>query len=238
MMATAAVEIAGVSVKRGKHLALSSIDLQLAKGKITGLLGPSGAGKTSLMRAVVGIQQGVRGKITVLGQPAGSRKLKHQLAYGTQDSSVFRDLTVLENVRYAAKILGVEPGKADAVIQRVGLAEQAKQLVESLSGGQRSRVSLAVALVGDPELIILDEPTVGLDPVLRQELWALFRSIAAEGRTLVISSHVMDEAEKCDDVVLLRMGQVLYYGPLAQLLEQTGAMDAEEAFIRSIGGAN
>lgn len=231
-----AVEFAGVSVSRGKKPVVRSVDLQIATGKITGLLGPSGAGKTTLLRTIVGIQANVTGSIRVLGEKADSAKLRQTVRYGTQDSSVFADLSVQANLEYAAKLLGLDKSSAIDAISKVGLEGQARQLVRNLSGGQRGRVSLAISLLGKPELILLDEPTVGLDPVLRAELWQLFRELANQGSTLVVSSHVMDEAERCDELVLMRDGSVIYSGDLESLLRETGQPNAELAFISSIKG--
>lgn len=228
------VEMSDVRVKRGSSEVLSGVDLRIPKGVITGLLGPSGAGKTTLLRTIIGIQANVTGSVSVLGKEPGSSSLKHKVRYGTQDSSVFADLTVLANLKYAAKLLNAPRESAETVVEQVGLAKQANQLVRSLSGGQRSRVSLAISLLGNPELILLDEPTVGLDPVLRADLWGLFHDLVLEGTTLVVSSHVMDEAERCDELVLMREGSVIYNGSLPKLLEDTGQENAEQAFISSV----
>ena len=228
------IEMSDVGVKRGSSKVLNGVDLRIRKGVITGLLGPSGAGKTTLLRSIAGIQANVTGSISVLGEEPGSSSLKHKVRYGTQDSSVFADLTVLANLEYAAKLLNAPRESAKVVVEQVGLSKQTNQLVRSLSGGQRSRVSLAISLLGNPELILLDEPTVGLDPVLRAELWELFHDLVRQGTTLVVSSHVMDEAERCDDLVLMREGSVIYSGSLPRLLEDTGQSNAEQAFIASV----
>lgn len=229
-----AISLRELKVTRGKKLVLDGISIEIPAGSITGLLGPSGSGKTTLLRAIVGVQKNVEGHIEALGQEGGSPSLRHSIAYATQDSSVFENLNVSDNLAYAARILGVAKDRATAAIDRVGLTPFAKQKVSSLSGGQRSRVSLAIALVGDPEVLVLDEPTVGLDPVLRLELWELFRSIADEGKTILISSHVMDEASRCDQLVLMRAGRVLAFDTLKKLLEQADATTAEEAFIHFV----
>lgn len=231
---TAAISLKELKVTRGKKLVLDGISMEIPSGSITGLLGPSGSGKTTLLRAIVGVQKNVEGQIEALGQHGGSPILRHSIAYATQDSSVFKDLSVRDNLTYAARILGVEKDKVIEAIERVGLTPFAKQKVSSLSGGQRSRVSLAIALVGDPQVLVLDEPTVGLDPVLRLELWELFRSIADGGKTILVSSHVMDEASRCDQLVLMRAGKVLAFDTLENLLEQADAATAEEAFIHFV----
>ncbi len=231
---TAAVVIRGLRVKRGKTVVFDGLDLDLPGGLITGLLGPSGGGKTTLMRSIVGVQKTHGGTVEVLGEPAGSRALRYRVAYDTQAASVYDDLTVEQNLRYFARVLGVDRDDVQRVVDEVGLAPQAKQLVSSLSGGQRGRVSLATAMLGAPELLVLDEPTVGLDPVLRESLWQVFRGLASRGATLLVSSHVMDEALRCDQVVLVHGGRVLAHTTADRLLADTGASDPDTAFLRLI----
>jgi ABC-2 type transport system ATP-binding protein len=226
-----AVECEGLRVIRGSREVLPGITVSIASGRITGLLGPSGSGKTTLIRAIVGVQQVADGSVTVLGRPAGSAALRHRVAYVTQDASVYSDLTVRQNVHYFARVLGAPNGDVDRVIEEVGLADHAGDQVGQLSGGQRSRASLAVALLGSPQLLVLDEPTVGLDPVLRRELWELFARQADAGISLLISSHVMDEASRCDDLMLLRDGRLLAHDTVAAILERTGTTDVESAFL-------
>lgn len=228
---TAAVQCRDLRVVRGGREVLPGITLTLGSGRITGLLGPSGSGKTTLMRAIVGVQRVAGGVVTVLGEPAGSIGLRRRVAYVTQDASVYSDLTVRQNVRYFARILGASDTDVDRVIEHVGLVEHAGDRVANLSGGERSRTSLAVALLGEPQLLVLDEPTVGLDPVLRRELWALFAELAASGIALLVSSHVMDEASRCDDLVLLRDGRLLAHDTVATILERTRTSDIESAFL-------
>jgi len=218
-------------VRRGGRLVLPGVSLEVAAGTVTGLLGPSGSGKTTLLRAIVGVQIVEAGTVRVLGLPAGSPPLWRRVGYVTQEPSVYGDMSVRENLRYFARILGAPPSRIDEAIAEVDLGAQADQLTRTLSGGERSRVSLATALLGRPELLVLDEPTVGLDPVLRRDLWTLFHDLAATGRTLLVSSHVMDEAERCDELVLMRDGAVVAVGSPADLLERTGAAGLEEAFL-------
>lgn len=228
---TAVVQFENVSVTRGKNVALKNVSLSLAAGRLIGLLGPSGAGKTTLMRAIVAVQRGVTGQVMVLGNPAGSPALLTKVSYSTQQSSVFDDLSVRENLAFACQILGAPKSRVAITLEQVQLTAAAKQRVGSLSGGQRNRVSLAMALVGDPELLILDEPTVGLDPVLRADLWGLFRELANSGKTLIISSHVMDEAERCDEIAFVRDGQIIAHDSLDNILVTTGTTSAEDAFL-------
>jgi ABC-2 type transport system ATP-binding protein len=231
-----AVTCEGLRVIRGGREVLPGISLSIGSGRITGLLGPSGSGKTTLIRAIVGVQRVAGGSVTVLGRPAGSVALRRRVAYVTQDASVYSDLTVRQNVRYFARVLGAPNGDVDRVIEEVGLVDHADDQVGQLSGGQRSRASLAVALLGSPQLLVLDEPTVGLDPVLRRELWDLFARQAASGISLLISSHVMDEASRCDDLMLLRDGRLLAHDTVAAILERTGASDVESAFLALVEG--
>jgi ABC-2 type transport system ATP-binding protein len=236
MASDAAITVRDLMVRRGGNLVLPGISVEIEAGAVTGLLGPSGTGKTTLIRSIVGVQIIESGTVTVLGEPAGAPSLRARVAYVTQAPSVYGDLTVRENVRYFARILDVDDERVDEVIETVRLTEQAEQEVQvlNLSGGQRARVSLATALLHDPNLLVLDEPTVGLDPVLRAELWDTFRGLARRGRTLVVSSHVMDEAVSCDRLILMREGDLLAAASPNELLERTGAKDLERAFLKLI----
>lgn len=234
MMNNLAVEVSQLRVQRGKSSVFDGIDLAIPRGQITGLLGPSGCGKTTLMRSIVGVQRIESGEVTVLGEPGGSRQLRHRVAYGTQGAAAYGDLSVRQNLSYFASLLKAPKGDVDRVIAEVGLGPQAGQLVDSLSGGQSTRVSLAMALIGSPELVVLDEPTVGLDPVLRSELWELFRGLADRGVTLIVSSHVMDEALRCDRLLLLRAGRIIADTTPRALLVDTGTDDPEAAFLALI----
>jgi ABC-2 type transport system ATP-binding protein len=226
-----AIDVRGLRVVRGAHAVLDDLSLSIRAGTITGLLGPSGCGKTTLMRAIVGVQIVAGGEVRVLGEPAGSQGLRTRVAYVTQAPSVYPDLTVRENLRYFGAVLGEAHARVQEVIGHVSLEEHADQLVGRLSGGQRARVSLATALLGRPEVLVLDEPTVGLDPVLRGELWSRFRELADAGATLLVSSHVMDEAARCDVLLLMREGRIIADDAPASLLERTGARDVEGAFL-------
>ena len=231
-----AVEIDGLRVVRGGTVVLDELSLTLPAGAVIGLLGPSGCGKTTLLRAIVGVQIVEHGDVAVLGLPAGVPALRRRVAYATQAASVYDDLSIRENLAYFAAVLGAPASDVDRTLGQVGLDEHAAHVVGRLSGGQRSRVSLAVALLGAPELIVLDEPTVGLDPALRAELWDLFHVLAAAGATLLVSSHVMDEATRCDELVLMRDGMVIAHEAPSELLARTGAAEIEEAFLALVGG--
>ncbi|MEP6815609.1 MAG: ABC transporter ATP-binding protein [Marmoricola sp.] len=231
-----AVEVIGLRVERGGNVVLRDIDLTVPEGTVTGLLGPSGCGKSTLMRAMVGVQQIESGQVIVLGRPAGARELRSQIGYVTQSASVYDDLTVVENLHFFAQVLGVPRDRVAACVERVDLQQFVDTVVGELSGGQRSRVSLAVALLGEPQLLVLDEPTVGLDPVLRQQLWATFHELADRGVAVFVSSHVMDEAERCDRLLLMREGSVIADDTPAALRERTRAKDIEGAFLAIVRG--
>jgi ABC-2 type transport system ATP-binding protein len=227
------VEVSGLTVVRGTRTVLDGLDLSLGIG-VTGILGPSGCGKTTLMRSLVGVQRIAAGGVRVFGQEAGSAGLRSRTGYVTQAASVYDDLSVRENLRFFAAVLGADDSDVARVVAEVDLTDHVDQVVGRLSGGQRSRVSLATALLGDPQLLVLDEPTVGLDPVLRERLWELFHRIAAGGRIVFVSSHVMDEAERCDRLLLMREGRIIADGSPAQILSSTGAPDIERAFLRLV----
>jgi ABC-2 type transport system ATP-binding protein len=234
----AAVVVDHLRVVRGGREVLPDLSLSVPTGQVVGLLGPSGGGKSTLMRAVVGVQVLAGGTVTVLGEEAGSPGLRRRVGYLTQAPSVYSDLSVRDNVGYVARIMGVGAEAVDRAISSVDLTDHAHATVENLSGGQRSRASLACTLVGDPEVLVLDEPTVGLDPVLRRDLWDLFRRLSTQGRTVFVSSHVMDEASRCDRLLLLREGRILSDSTLPELLERTGTTDAEQAFLALIDAAD
>jgi ABC-2 type transport system ATP-binding protein len=225
-----AVVLSALRVIRGGRVVLRDVDCTVEGGLVTGLLGPSGCGKTTLMRAVVGVQRVAGGSILIFDAPAGAPELRTRVGYMTQSPSVYGDLTVLENLRYFARVVNRLDRVGD-VLHLVGLEEHERSLVRDLSGGERSRASLAVALLGDPDLLVLDEPTVGLDPLLRRELWSTFHRLAEKGSTLLVSTHVMDEAERCDRLLLMREGDVLAEGTPSELRARTGATTLEEAFV-------
>ena len=224
-------------MRRGGRLVLPGVSLEVAAGTVTGLLGPSGSGKTTLMRAIVGVQVVRSGSVEVLGKPAGDPELRRRVGYVTQAPSVYRDLTPRENLEYFARIVGAPLERIDEVLELVDLSRLSRRHVGSLSGGEHSRVSLAAALLPRPELLVLDEPTVGLDPLLRRDLWRTFRELAESGTTLLVSSHVMDEAENCDELILVRDGRIVAQSEPQELLRRTGTTDIGDAFLVLIEGA-
>ena len=234
MTATSAISVRDLKVRRGGRLVLPGLSVEIEAGAVTGLLGPSGTGKTTLIRAIVGVQVVESGAVTVLGEPAGSSGLRSRVGYVTQAPSVYGDLTVRENLRYFGRILGAGANQVEETITTVSLGEHADRRVGSLSGGERARVSLATALLGRPEVLVLDEPTVGLDPLLRADLWSTFASLADRGVTLLVSSHVMDEAGRCQRLLLMRDGGILAASSPRELLSRTGAADMEGAFLALI----
>jgi ABC-2 type transport system ATP-binding protein len=233
-LADPAIEVRDLQVVRGGRAVLPGISVDIERGSVTGLLGPSGTGKTTLIRAIVGVQIIASGTVRVLGQSVGSPELRRHVRYVTQAPSVYGDLSVRENLAYFARVLGVPRRQVDEQIDAVHLTEHTDRTVANLSGGQRARVSLATALLGRPELLVLDEPTVGQDPVLRVEFWELFRRLADEGVTLLVSSHVMDEAVHCHRLLLMRDGRILVAASPADVMERTGTNNMEDAFLRLI----
>jgi ABC-2 type transport system ATP-binding protein len=216
---------------------LHELDFTVPAGQVAGLLGPSGCGKSTLMRSIVGVQRIRSGRVRILGEPAGSPALRSRIGYVTQSPSVYGDLSVIENLRFFAGVLGSSADRVEECLELVDLADRRDSVVAKLSGGQRSRVSLAVALLGSPDVIVLDEPTVGLDPVLREDLWRTFHELAEGGATVFVSSHVMDEAERCDRLLLMREGVFLADGTPGEIKEKAGVDDIEQAFLAIVGEA-
>lgn len=229
-----AIEATDLTVKKGQTTILDSLSFTIKQGTITGLIGPSGSGKTTLMRTIIGVQK-YSGTLNVLAYTAGSKHLRRKIGYVTQSPAIYSDLTAKQNITYFAAIVGADKKQIDRIVKTVDLSKQANQIAGSLSGGQKARVSLAIALLGDPELLVLDEPTVGLDPILRNSLWDLFGKLAKSGKTLLVSSHVMDEAERCNQLVLMHEGRLLWHNDKRALLKQAGTRTVGEAFISMIG---
>jgi len=235
-MESASIVAKQLSVKHGKQIVLDSLDFTVRPGVLTGLIGPSGAGKTTLLRSIAGLQALSDGMLMVNGVAAGAKSLRGRIGYVTQAQAIYDDLTVEQNLRYFAVLSAVSSVKKRVaeIMEQVELTEHRRQLVATLSGGQKARVSLAIALLGDAKILILDEPTVGLDPILRVKLWRLFRKLADGGRTIIVSSHVMDEAERCDTILLLRDGRLLWSRSRTELLETTATHSVEDAFLKIV----
>ncbi len=225
------IDVQNLVVVRGGKKVIDDVTCGVPKGRIVGLIGPSGSGKTTLMRSIIGAQKIKSGSVKVLDMVAGSPELRHQVGYMAQAPSIYSNLTVYENVRYFGQLLGLPKAEVQRVVDVVELGPQLKQEAATLSGGQLTRVNLAVALLGTPPVLVLDEPTVGLDPLLRKKLWDLFDKLAGAGTTLLISSHVMDEAARCGELMLVRNGQVIAQGSSMTLLDRAKAKSLEEAFI-------
>ncbi len=235
-----AIKIKNLSVVLGNNFkALKNVNLEFETGKIIGIIGPSGAGKTTLVRSIVGRLQFKSGEITIFDKAAGSPELRNQISYMTQELSVYSDLTVKENLRYFAIMAGISRKQikktVNNVLQVVDMSNRSKSLMTNLSSGQKQRVSLAIALIGSPRLMVLDEPTVGLDPVLRDKLWRLFGVLAKRGITLIVTSHSMDEAKRCDDLVLIRDSEVIAHSSPDELRKKTGTQSIEQSFLKLVG---
>jgi len=229
-----ALEVTSVAKRFGEIKALNGVSLQVRRGEIYGLLGPNGAGKTTLIRSFVGLVKPDSGSVTVLGQKLPNLDVLRKVGYMTQQAALYPGLSVEENVSFFAAINGVRDGVKDA-LEFVDLYSRRGSVVSTLSGGMRQRCSLAVALVHKPQLLLLDEPTVGVDPQLRVELWDGFRRMADAGTTIVVSSHVMDEAERCQRLGLIQFGRMLAEGSPAEVRARAGTQNLEEAFLRFAG---
>ena len=228
-----AVRVSNLRVRRRRRETLHGLTFDLPTGTITGLLGPSGCGKTTLMRVLVGVQH-YDGEVTVLGAEPGAPAVRDRIGYVTQEAAVYKDLTARQNLRYFASLAGPRARDVNEVLAVVGLTDLADRRVGTYSGGEANRASLACALVAGPELLVLDEPTVGLDPLTREDLWTTFHALASQGATLLVSSHVMDEAFRCDSVLLMRDGDLLDTTTASALLKRTGVETLDEAFLAVI----
>ena len=228
------IRINNLTVERGKRDVVKNVNLDIAAGKITGLLGPSGCGKTTLMRSIVGVQILKSGKIFVLEKEAGSKDVRKEIGYMSQDPALYSDISVIENIEYFAKVLRVKEARINEVLELTELNDYKKSLVGNLSGGERTRLSLGISILSKPKILVLDEPTVGLDPLLRRKLWDVFAKLSEEGHSLLISSHVMDEAERCDNIILMRSGKIVYNGSKSNLSNKTGEENVENAFVKLI----
>jgi len=228
------IEVERATKAFGRLKALDGLTLRVREGETYGLLGPNGSGKTTLIRAIAGVIRLTSGTVRVMGEVVPSRRVATQVGYMTQAAALYEELTVRENVSFCARLYGLA-GRArervDEVLELVRLTERADNLVRVLSGGMRQRTNLACALVHRPRLLLLDEPTVGVDPRLRQSLWNYFHQVNREGTTLIISTHIMEEAERCSRIGLMRAGRFLAEGSPAELKARAGRDDLESAFL-------
>lgn len=240
MTAEFAVTASGVRKRFGTIEALRGIDISVRVGEIYGLLGPNGSGKTTFIRCVAGLLRPEGGTLTVLGGAPRAAVAAGRVGYMTQVPALYGELSVAENLRFFAALQGIDDSdeRIDEALRRVDLLERRTSVVNTLSGGMRTRVSLAATLLHHPRLLLLDEPTVGVDPVLRQEFWAHFRALASTGVTILVSSHVMDEASRCDRLGLIRGGTLLAEGSSRELVAHAGAADLESAFLALAGATN
>ena len=236
-MRNSAILATDVHKRFGPVVALDGLDVDVRSGEIYGLLGPNGSGKTTFIRCLAGLVRPETGAITVLGQEPLRAVQAGRVGYMTQAAALYGDLSVGENLSFFAKLEGLANAeqRMESVLRTVDLGDRRKSVVSTLSGGMRTRLSLAIALLHEPDLLLLDEPTVGVDPVLRQELWTHLRSLASGGTTILVSSHVMDEASRCDRLGLIRAGRILAEGSASDLVARAGANDLESAFLALAG---
>ena len=230
-----AVHAEGLRKAFGKVMALDGLDLAVPSGQIYGLLGPNGSGKTTLIRALAGLVRPDAGTVTVLGRPARDAVADGMVGYMTQSAALYGELSIEENLRFFAALEGVPASgvgpRIDDALGSVALLDRRRAIVGTLSGGMRTRVSLAATLLHRPAILLLDEPTVGVDPALRRDFWDHFRALARSGTTILVSSHVMDEAARCDRLGLIRAGRLLAEGTVAELCARAGTTDLESAFL-------
>ena len=233
-----AISVRGLVKKFGDVTALDQVTLDVPTGQVLGLLGPNGAGKTTLIRILLGLTRPTSGEASLLGQPAGARSVRPRVGYMPQDLAVYLDLTVQENVELFGRLYGVSrarlPDREREVLELVRLSERRRSLVSELSGGMRRRVSFAAALLADPDLLLLDEPTVGVDPELRSEFWEFFHGLTRGGKTVVLTTHYLEEANRADRVVFLHAGRVLATGAPGELKARTRTENLEDAFLRLV----
>jgi len=231
----AVIRVENFKQQFGKLVVLKSINLEVKRGEILGLLGPSGSGKTTLVKAIVGMSEPTEGTVTVLQTKMPSLSVVSKIGYMAQSDALYEDLNAYDNILFFASLYGMKgkeaKKRADEVLELVILRNEGKKLVKNFSGGMKRRLSLAIALVHKPEILILDEPTVGIDPVLRVEFWKEFERIRKAGVTIIITTHVMDEAEHCDRLALIRNGGIIAMGTPDELKDKSGEATVEGAFL-------
>lgn len=229
------IDVRNVTKAFGKRIVLDAIDFQVPYSQICGLLGPSGAGKTTLVRMIAGIDEPDHGHVEVFGERMPKLELMRQIGYMAQSDALYMELTAKHNLEFFGSLYGLSGARLkqriEAVMQIVNLEQDLNKTVTHYSGGMKRRLSLATALLHEPKLLILDEPTVGIDPVLRQSIWRELSRIRDAGTTILVTTHVMDEADKCDQLGMIRDGKVIAYGTPESLKEQTASSTIEEAFL-------
>ncbi|HET7615505.1 MAG TPA: ABC transporter ATP-binding protein [Bacillales bacterium] len=229
------VALHDVSKTFDRHPVVRSVDLTLERPEIFGLLGPSGAGKTTLVKMIAGIDQANEGTVHVLGEKMPNLRTVKRIGYMAQSDALYEDLTAKENLHFFASLYGMRKRERNEriaeVLGVVDLIKDENKLVRHFSGGMKRRLSLAAALVHQPEVLILDEPTVGIDPVLRKQVWDAFEELVQKGTAILVTTHVMDEAERCDRLAMIRSGRLIASGTPEALKEDTGTASIEEAFL-------
>lgn len=229
------VKISGLEVKYDKNVILKNINLEIKKGEIIGFLGPSGSGKTTLVKAIIGMKSASKGKLQLLGETMPSLKVIPKIGYMAQSDALYEDLSAIDNLLFFGELYNLK-GKAAKerameVLTLVNLQDDYKKAVRNFSGGMKRRLSLAIALMHKPEVLILDEPTVGIDPVLRKKFWDEFYRIKEAGGTIIVTTHVMDEAYRCDKLSLIREGEIIAEGSADEIISKSGGSNIEEAFL-------
>lgn len=229
------IELIKVNKSYKKKCVLEDISLGISRGSIYGLLGPSGCGKTTTVKIIAGILGCDSGTVKVNGMLVPDIRIMGTVGYMAQSDALYTTLSALENLRFFGKLYGLDGKELDARIKYVsrivGLTQDLGTRTENYSGGMRRRLSLALALLSDPEVLLLDEPTVGIDPLLRESIWKELRKLSADGTTILVTTHVMDEAAKCDRLAMMRGGKIIAEGAPCEITNATGCKTLEEAFI-------
>ncbi|WP_010197557.1 heme ABC exporter ATP-binding protein CcmA [Bacillus sp. m3-13] len=233
-------KVSNLSISFGKQEVLKDINLSISKGEIFGFLGPSGAGKTTLVKAIAGLQPINNGEVEVLTRKMPTLSLSEKIGYMAQSDALYQDLTAQENLQFFSSLYKLNridrKKRIHEVMELVNLSEHLNKPVQQFSGGMKRRLSLAISLLHNPEILILDEPTVGIDPLLRKSIWQELKALSKAGTTVLVTTHVMDEAQKCDRLAMIREGELLAVGSTEELQRKTGTTSMEDAFL-TFGGA-
>ncbi|AYE38805.1 ABC transporter ATP-binding protein [Companilactobacillus zhachilii] len=235
-MVNTIISMKNVVKKFGKETVLNHIDFDIPQGKIIGLIGPSGAGKSTIIKIILGMEKTQKGSATVFGKIMPNRQLLNRIGYMAQTDALYEALTAKENLQFYADMKGIAGQKANRQILHVAevveLTNDLNKRVSGYSGGMKRRLSLAIAMLGDSEVLILDEPTVGIDPALRRQVWSELHKLRDQGKTILVTTHVMDEAELVDDVALILGGQLIAYDTPANLKAQYNEVTVENVFLK------